>query len=271
MLKGIKLIELYCTVRRYYDSVLAVKAQRMSNNGPPVFTGVECITIYIFGLSQSLFSAKTIYDFIKDFFPGWFPRLPSYQAFNHRICFLSGVFQEFCCLLISRHRPALGSTFQLDSLPITVAQAKRSGKAMAAPGLCVKSYRAFQDRRYYGVKLPVLGQKIYQALPRMMMAQVTPADEHDIGAAKEMLPFVHTITLFADKACYDLSWSEELKKQGIRIYTPVKLGKGQMFPRSADRYFSEPVSKVRQAIESFFNYFRQTCRCCLPLIRINSA
>jgi hypothetical protein len=34
------------------------------------------------------------------------------------------------------------------------------------------------------------------------------ADEHNILVAKEMLSFVHNITLFADKACCDQSWSE---------------------------------------------------------------
>jgi hypothetical protein len=38
MLKEIKLIELYCTVCHYYDTVLAAKAQRMSNNDRPLFT-----------------------------------------------------------------------------------------------------------------------------------------------------------------------------------------------------------------------------------------
>jgi hypothetical protein len=257
MPKDIKLIELYCTVCHYYDNLLSAQAQRMSNNSRPVFTDAECLTIYLFGLSYSLFTVKAIYDFIKDFFPGWFPRLPSYQAFNHRICFLSGVFRELCCLLISGQKPALGSTFLLDSLPITVAQAKRSGKAKAAPGLCAKSYCASQDKWYYGVKLHVLGQKAYHALPLMMMTQVTAADEHDILAAREMLPFVRNITLFADKAYCDQCWSEELKKQGIRVYTPVKLEKGQKFLGSADRYFSELVSKARQAIESLFNWLNE--------------
>jgi hypothetical protein len=232
----------------------------MSNNYHPVFTDAECLTIYLFGLSQSLFTVKAIYDFIKDFFPDWFPLLPSYQAFNHRICFLSETFRELCCLLISRLEPAVGSTFLLDSLPVAVANAKRSGKAKVAPGLCAKSYCASRNRWYYGVKLHVLGQKVYQALPRMMMAQVSPADEHDLSTAREMLPFAHTITLFADKAYCDQNWSKELQKQGIKIYTPVKLEKGQKFLRSADRYFSELVSKARQAIESLFNWLNEKIR-----------
>jgi hypothetical protein len=229
----------------------------MSNNDHPVFTDAECLTIYLFGLSQSLFTVKAIYDFIKDFFPGWFPNLPSYQAFNHRICLLSGVFQELCCLLISRRGLAAGSTFLIDSMPIIVANARRSGKAKTAPGLCAKSYCASQKKWYYGVKLHILGQKVYGTLPLMTMSIVTPADEHDLQAAKEMLSFVQNIILIADKAYCDSGWNSELKKQGITVYTPVKLEKGQKFLRSADRYFSELVSKARQAIESFFNWLNE--------------
>jgi hypothetical protein len=54
------------------------------------------------------------------------------------------------------------------------------------------------------------------------MAQVTPAYEHDIRAAREILSFVHAIIVFADKAYCDQEWSKELQKQGIKIYTPAK-------------------------------------------------
>jgi hypothetical protein len=60
MKKDIKLIELYCTVCYYHDNVLAAKAQRMSNNDHPVFTDAECLTVYLFGLSQSLFTVKAM-------------------------------------------------------------------------------------------------------------------------------------------------------------------------------------------------------------------
>jgi hypothetical protein len=89
---------------------------------------------------------------------------------------------------------------------------------------------------YYGVKLHILGQKVYGTLPRMTMSQVTPADEHDLQAAKEMLSFVQNIILIADKVYCDSGWSCELKKQCITVYTPVKLEKGQEFLRSAERY-----------------------------------
>jgi hypothetical protein len=61
MLKAIKLIELYCAVCRYYDTVLAAEAQRMSNNCRPLFTGSERVTIYLFGIYEGMFTVKAAY------------------------------------------------------------------------------------------------------------------------------------------------------------------------------------------------------------------
>jgi hypothetical protein len=67
-------------------------------------------------------------------------------------------------------------------------------------GCCAKSYRASQNKWYYGVKIHVSGQKAYQALPNMMMIEVTPANESDISVAKEMPRPVRNSAAFADKA-----------------------------------------------------------------------
>jgi hypothetical protein len=111
----------------------------------------------------------------------------------------------------------VGHTFLLDSMPIMVANERRSGSARTANELCSKTYCASQNRWY----------------------------------------FVRNIELFADKAYSDEGWHAELKKQGIRVVTPVKLEKGQSYLKSADHLFSELVSKVRQAIESFFNWLNE--------------
>jgi hypothetical protein len=101
---------------------------------------------------------------------------------------------------------------------------------------------------YYGVKSHVLGQKAYGALPLAAMAGVVPAGGHGIRAAREMPLSVRNIVLFAGKACCCQARVRELKKQDITVYTPVKREKGQAFPGSAERYFSEPVSKSREDI-----------------------
>jgi hypothetical protein len=85
MTKENKLIELYCTVCHYYGTVLAAKAQRMSNNDPPLFTDSECVTVYLFGIAEGRFTVKSSYNFVRDFFPGWFPHLPTKELFNNNM------------------------------------------------------------------------------------------------------------------------------------------------------------------------------------------
>jgi hypothetical protein len=258
--KESKLVSLYCAICQHYDNTLVARVQRLSNYFRPKFTDAECLTIYLFGLSEQKFTVKATYEFIKDYFHEWFPGLPSYQAFDHRICFLSEAFQELCCLLISEHGLGIGHTFLLDSMPIAVANAKRSGKARVAAELCTKSYCASQDKWYYGVKLHVLGQKVYHALPKMVMAQIAPAHEHDCSVAKDMLQSVYHIDLFADKAYIDTNWHTQVKKQGILVYTPVKLEKGQKYLSSPDNAFSQLLAQARQARESFFNWINDKTR-----------
>jgi hypothetical protein len=148
----------------------------------------------------------------------------------------------------------------LDSLPVIVMKEKRSGNARTAPELRAKSYRASQNIWYYGVKIYVLGQKVYKTLPNMTMIEVSPANIRDITVAKEILPFVRNITLFADKAYGDRQWYKDLKKQRIQVYTPVKLEKGRKYLGSAGNFFPRLVSKARQATESFFNWLNEKTR-----------
>ena len=193
------MIELYCTVCHYYDTGGASATDEQQR--PASFHGQRMYNDMPFwNFSGGMFAVKSAYTFVKDCFPGWFPHLPGYQAFNYRVCLLICVFKELCGLLISGRERGAGSSFPLDFLPVFVANEKRSGRARVARGLRAKSYRASQNKWYYGVKVHVLGRKAYQALPNMMMTEVTPANESDISVAMEMPRPVHNITAFADKA-----------------------------------------------------------------------
>ncbi|MDR2448125.1 MAG: hypothetical protein LBD58_12705 [Treponema sp.] len=69
------MIELYCTVCHYYDN-LAAKARRMSGNDMPLFTGCECVAIYLLGMAERMFTVKSAYEFVRDFFRGGIPIYP---------------------------------------------------------------------------------------------------------------------------------------------------------------------------------------------------
>ena len=252
-----KIIELYCAVCDHYDNTLVVHAQRQSNNFCPKFTDAECITTSIWGIFNQKFEVKACYKFIRDYYGEWFPDLPSYAAYNNRICYLADAFKELASLFIcdvgldSDH-----SDFVIDSLPIVVASAKRSGRATVAEELCNKGYCASKDMWYYGVKLHVLAQCKHKSLPTPANMVVSKASEHDLPIAKEqLLDGVNNIRLFGDTAFADKEWQDYmLSEHNVEIITPIKRKKGQKKLDYWDGIFSTAVSSVKQVIESFNNW-----------------
>ena len=64
-----------------------------------------------------------------------------------------------------------------------------------------------------------------------------------------------TETLYGDKAYLDGSLREQLsEQQNLESLTPLKKSKGQTCLSAAGKLFSEAVSRVRQPIESLFNW-----------------
>jgi len=251
------MIHLYCTVCHHYSTTLVAEAQRLSNNFRPKFTDEECITAYLFGIAEGKFEVKAIHKFISEYWAEWFPSLPRYQNFNRRINFLASAFQMLYGLLLTDHENNQNLAHVLDSMPIMVANQKRSKIAKAAKGLCTKGFCSSKNLYYYGVKLHALGQKQYQTLPKMRMLRITSASENDITVAKEWLSEVCNMELFADKMYADATWKQHLLERNVHIFTPVKLAKGQPFLDAADALFSKAVSGARQAIESFFGWIQQ--------------
>ena len=255
----IQLIKLYCIVCQAYDNRLAANAQRLSNNFRPQFTDEECITIYLWGLLQRKFEVKAVYDYTKMHLSDWFPRLPSYQAFNNRLCFLADTLREFSVMLVENlPYDAEVKTYLMDSMPIVVAKGVRSNQARVAKEFCNKGYCSSQQMYYYGIKLHVLGQKRYQTLPLPILSLITPASENDLTCAKGFLDAFHGLDIYADKAYRNTSWQKSLLQDNqTQIFTPVKLAIGQKVLDSADKLYSLAVSRTRQAIESFFAWIHE--------------
>jgi len=252
-----KLIGLYCAVCEHYDNTLVVCAQRQSNNFCPKFTDSECIATFIWGIHNQKFEVKACYGFIRDYYGDWFPDLPSYQAYNHRICFLADAIKEIASLFVcDAGLDPNHADFVIDSLPIIVAKANRSGKAKAANEMCNKGYCASKDMWYYGIKLHVLAQCNHKSLPTPANMTVSKASEHDLTVAKqELLDGVNNIRLFGDTAFADKEWEKHMfEEHNVEVITPIKRKVGQKKLNYWDSVFSTAVSSVKQAIESFNNW-----------------
>lgn len=95
------------------------------------------------------------------------------------------------------------------------------------------------------------------------MAGLTPASHNDLAVFKPVVDQLAGQAVFADKAYADRPLNERLMElQDTFIYTPVKLVKSQSdwerhFVRAADKLWSTAVSRIRQPIESLFNWLNE--------------
>ena len=251
------LTKLYCAVCDQHSTIEAL-AQRFSNNSRPKFTDEECITVYLWGLSKSISQQKAIWQYAKDHLSEWFPDLPSYQAFNHRLNFLAPVLSSLAQTWLEMISvPSKGSnSFAVDSCPIMLAARSRSSHAKVASEICSKSYNATRKEWYYGVKLHAFVARHSGTLPTPCALMVSTASEHDLHAAKQIMESCQPVQggiLYADKAYCDNAWKEELKsKYSVVLCTPIKKQRGDAIS-SGDSY-SSFVSAMRQPVESFFNW-----------------
>jgi hypothetical protein len=184
MKKEIQLIKLYCAVCHIYNTITARDCQRLSNNFCPKFSDEECITIYLWGIANQKFEVKASYDFIKEYWEGWFPDLPSYQNYNRRICNLHDIFRQISSYLITKSDidPSI-IDYLHDSMPVIVANEKRSGSAKTAGEICNKGYCASKKMYYYGVKIHAIAQKQYTALPNLF---APPAGGQVLGLLRRL-------------------------------------------------------------------------------------
>jgi len=254
------LIKLYCAVCDNSSTIEAIM-QRQSNNFRPQFSDEECITVYLWGISQRRFEQKTIYNYTKNHLLDWFPKLPSYQAFSDRLNKLAPAFQALAEIWLGAIGVDLNEQMEyiVDSCPIILAKGPRSSHGKVAKGLCEKSYNSSRKEWYYGVKLHAVVARKPGRLPVPLSLMASSAAQHDLPAAKQILDNHLSLKrgrLYADKAYADAAWADLLKNSyAIELITPRKKHKGDTLV-SGDT-FSTFVSSVRQPIECFFNWLNR--------------
>lgn len=260
-----KLVAMYCYICEYYDSELYWHCQRFSrNNLEPEFTDVELLTIYLFVMTEEeKFKVKAIWRYASNHLRSWFPQLPSYQAFNARLNLLAEVFPLLAERFLQENNWTGINTEVLlvDAWPIMLCSGKR--KAKVATQLSDKGYCATKNMHYYGVKLHVVAQHRKGSLPFPTLIGITPASCHDLTAIRGVLHKFIDKSIIGDKAYADMLLNGRLQtQQNSYIYTPVKLVKGQsqwerQFSKAANELFSTAVSRIRQPIESLFNWLNE--------------
>ena len=261
--KGTKLIRIYFLICEYFEE-LQYYCERFSNNNKPKFTDQEIMTIFLYVIHhQGHTSIKQIYRFADEYLRDWFPLLGSYQAFNHRLNRLGGAFNKFVEMLLENHVPedCLFDQSLLDSMPIITCSGKRQGKV--AKDLTDKGYCSTKGMYYFGMKMHALGFRRPGTLPHPEQLLFTPASVNDITVYKQAWSHICNRTFFGDKIYMDSELNQDMMKTlNSEMMTPVKAVKGmadviKQRIKAADDLYSTAVSRIRQPIESLFNWLIQ--------------
>lgn len=254
------LVEIYVFICDRFKKGLCVHAQRLSNNHRPTFTDEEVVTIYLFGIMQGHFQIKAIYNYTRNHLSAWFPNLPAYQTYVDRLGRLG-----FTFMMLSEHILAFANlhgvdvmTKLVDSFPVVMAKDKRGDRARVAPELADKGRCASKNMYFYGVKVHIIAARQAGELPVPEMIGLSKASEHDLTVMRPLLSRMQHCRIFGDKIFFDRPLKEQLKEdQHVELHTPIRRKKGQAFLRSDQQLYGTLVSRVRQPIESLFNWIKE--------------
>ena len=195
-----KLIEIYFYVCKKFEEDLKNYCERMSNNNKPEFTDEEMMCVYIYGISQEQrFKVKQIYEFADEHLRSWFPKLPSYSAFDNRLNKLSEAFAQMIGHLIKEFMPkdCIKGTSILDSMPIITCSGRRKGKV--AESITDKGYCSTKGIYYYGIKVHALGFRRENHMPFPEEILITSASENDLNVFKNSWSNIGNRTFYGDK------------------------------------------------------------------------
>lgn len=251
----IQLIQLYVLVCHVYLTQSETCFQRLSNNSQPVFTDQELVTIYLFGHLNGLFEKKAIHKFIDNYWRHYFPRLPAYQTFVARLNQLEQTFQTIGGYL----QKMLAENFEpeidriIDSLPVMLAAGGHAYSARVARDEADVGYCASKKIYFHGVRLHTIAQRRFGRIPWPSHIWLREGSVHDLTSVREQAIYLPNSSLIGDKAFPDPTFQMHLQEQQTTLYAPRKKPKGKELSKT-EKYYNRLVSKLRQPIESFFNW-----------------
>lgn len=256
-----KLIKIYFFICHKYEIDLKYQCQRFTNNNSPEFTDQEIMTIYLFCVhAEKRISISEMHQFILNYYADWFPKLPSYVAFNTRLNKLVDAFSLLLNNLITEFAPTSISCENslVDSMPIITSSGKRPGKV--AKELTDKSFCSSKNLYYHGLKLHALGFQNKGQIPHPESIIITKASENDLNVYRQYWAHITNRAFYGDKIyTHKEYFQDQYLEYKAEMLTPIKAIKAQpvnlkQFDAAFNDMFSKAVSSIRQPIESFFNW-----------------
>ncbi|MBN2892938.1 MAG: transposase [Bacteroidales bacterium] len=149
-------------------------------------------------------------------------------------------------------------------MPIITCSGKR--KAKVATEMTDKSFCSTKNLWYYRVKLHALAFRRPKTIPYPESIVITNASENDLNVFKHNWAEIINRTFYGDKIYIDEDLFSRIEQENnSKIYTPIKESKCKAdslkkIDKAFKDLYSTAVSKMRQPIESFFNWLIQKNR-----------
>ena len=202
-----QLITLYLLICKEYESKLWINCQRFTNGGVKKFSDEEVMTIYIFGTLMGFTSIKKIYRFAKFHLQDWFPEIPGYAAYVHRINRLHEAFRGLIeTLQVKKIASHDSGEYLVDSFPIALAKNNHAYTARVAKDLASTSYNSTKKMYYHGIKVHVVARKRKNTLPDIEIIMLEEAETcPNCRRNKGLLsPFFPAFVVLLVRAYYDI-------------------------------------------------------------------
>ena len=252
------LITLYLEICEHYKQDLWVTCQRFTNGGIKSCSDEEILTVYLFGLLRGFKTKKSLHKYALDHLKPYFPGLPRYAAFNHRVNNLS----EACRMLseIIQSKRVLENdegVYLVDSFPIVIAKGQHAYTARVASEVASTSYNSTKKMYYYGVKAHIVARRRENGLPEVELLVLDGAARQDGPLFDQLRLMMHDNLVFADKA-YKRPDEQSIEMgQGLKVITPTIKQRGQKKLLPEQAAFSRAVAKIRQPIETLFGWIQK--------------
>jgi hypothetical protein len=253
-----RLIAVYLLVCKHFP-LLAETVERFSRTKPPVCTDEEVLTIYLFGILQRRFTSKEIHQYAHEHWREWFPALPKYEAFNHRLLRLAPVFETFLGILapLLPSKAIFSGVVLIDSMPIILARGGRSDTAKVAREIADKGYCATKKLYYHGIKLHAMVNKGHHCLPRFKTCEFSKASEHDVQSLRRQIDELEHCDIYGDRAYFYHQSDTVCQEQHNVVWAVKPRTKGQKTLPTDERLCNTSISRMRQPIESWFNWLQE--------------
>lgn len=249
----LRLIALCLEISEHYDESLWFECERFSNGGYKRCTDEEILTVYLFGILAGLRSITQIHQCALGHLMDYFPGLPGYAGFVHRINRLSEALRALSEILQSSSINEHDEGFYLvNSFPIALAKGQHAYTARVAGEVASIGYNATKKMYFYGVKAHVVARKRTGTLPDIELLILDRAARHDGSVFDQLRQMMEDNLVFADKAYKRLDEQQIELEQNLKVITPPVKARGQKVLSEVQAKLSKAITKIRQPIEALF-------------------